>query len=316
MLKQKNMGGIILRPYCSNNCVFCVFCGTTSKVSEKELKIQEIKALKNIHHLRKKGYRQLEISGNDPLDYDKIIPLIKYIKKQGFDFIRLSTHGLKFADENFLREFVKSGINEVNIPLYGSKAEIHDSVTRNKGSFEKILKGIKQLKKTDIKVRLSSLLLEHNKDDLINILKLMKEIKADRISFSIPCLSNTFNLFHYIFFTFNLSYYIPFKDQRKFLVNLDKFAEINNFNISFTEIPYCVFGYFAKHIDNQSSPPDLGKYNQPDNRLRTPAKDLPKYRLKRKEHICRDCSVADKCDGFFVRDVERYGIGNLQPIRQ
>lgn len=301
-MPEKEFGGIILMPGCSNNCVFC---GRSPRVSDKELKIQEIKVLKNIHHLKKKGHSRIEISGNDPLEYDKIIPLIRYVKSQGFDFIQLSTHGLGFSDDNFLREFVNSGITAVKIPLYGSTAEIHDSVTRNKGSFVKIIKGIKGLKKAGIEIQLCCLLVQQNKDDLVDILKLMKELKADKVYFSIPCLSNIHDL----------SYYLPIKDQGKFFVNLDKFAKSNRIPITFLDTPYCVFGYVPDNVFNQSGPPDLGKYNQPDKKNRSGIKDMPKYRLKKKEDICRHCAAAGKCDGFFARDVERFGTGNLKPIR-
>ena len=83
---KKEFCGIVIRPGCGNNCVFCKKWGQPNK---KAIKLQEIDILKNIIYFRKNGYTKIEISGNDPVEYSKIHSLIKYLKKIGFEFIQL-----------------------------------------------------------------------------------------------------------------------------------------------------------------------------------------------------------------------------------
>ena len=82
------------------------------------------------------------------------------------------------------------------------------------------------------------------------------------------------------------------------------------------EIPFCVFGFKSDLINNSSKPPDLGKYCQPPEIHRTKIKDLPAYRLKKHIDICRRCACGKICDGFPIKDIERYGSGQLKAVNK
>jgi len=298
----KEYGGLILNPYCSN---YCVFCRRVPRATPSELKQQKINIAKNLVVLKKKGIKKIEISGADPIEYDKIASLIKYIKKSGFDFVQLSTNGKKLADELFLDELIDSGVDKLRIPIYGHKAEIHDLVTRRKGSFSATIKGIKKLLKKAPKtqIQITSLIVQQNKDYLIDIVDLVNKLKITDFYFSIPCVKNN-----------DYSYYVPFKELGLYVQRVYNYALKINYHIYFMEIPFCIFGKVSDSINNTSLPPDNGKYCQPLKELRTSIKDLPSYRIKKKIDICNTCKAKNFCDGFFLNDIKKYGIGNLKPI--
>ncbi len=289
--------------------LFCVFCGGKKKVTDKELREQEINAFKNLQDFKREGIEKIAISGSDPIEYEKITELIKYIKEQGFQSVHLSAHGSKLADSSFLDKFVKSGINELRMPIYGSNAKIHDSVTRTPGSFKKIITGTKKLlrKAPEIKIQISCLIMEQNKKDLLNVVDLINGLGIKDFYFSIPCLVELAEK--------DYSFYIPFKDLPPYLRKLHKYALKVNQNVGFIEIPFCVFGELnLKNIDNQCYPPNLGKYNQPPEKVRTSIPNLPSYRLKKKVNICKGCRASRYCDGFFVNDIDKFGTGKLQRL--
>jgi MoaA/NifB/PqqE/SkfB family radical SAM enzyme len=302
--KKKEFGGIILNPYCS---LSCVFCGGHKKSTDMEIREQEVKAYKNLQYLKNEGIKKISISGSDPLEYEEIAELISYLKKEGFEFVQLSTNGVRLSDPSFLNKLILSGVDQLRIPLYGSNAEIHDSVTRTPGSFDKLLAGIKSLlsKNVKIEIQISCLILEQNKNDLLNIVDFVNGLGIKNFYFSIPCLTED-----------DISFYIPFKDLGPYVKKLYSYALKINDKITFLEIPFCVFGELnTKNINNVGLPPNLGKFNQPPEKVRTSIPDLPSYRLKRKVGICNSCKASNHCDGFFVNDVDRFGIGNLQPIK-
>lgn len=302
-MNNKKWGGIILNPYCNNNCIFC---GIQQRKSELEIKEQEIKVLKNLVAFRKQGITSIEISGSDPIEYDKIISLIKYIKKMEFKFVQLSTHGKKLSNSSFLSELISAGIDKIRIPLYGSNAKVHDSVTQTPGSFDATLKGIKKLleKSKDIQIQISCLVVQQNKNNLIGLIDLVKGLKIKDFYFSIPCVSNN-----------DYSYYIPLKDLEQHVKKARDYALKINYKIRFMEIPYCVFGQIDESIDNSCLPPNLGKYCQPPEKHKSPVKDLPVYRVKKKIDMCKNCKCYNFCDGFFVNDIDKFGTGNLRPIK-
>jgi len=297
-------GGIFIGPHCSNRCAFCI-SGVGGVQKKSELKKQERTIWKDLISYKKKGYTDIEISGSDPLEYDKIIPLLRYIKKLGFNNILLNTHGKNLCDKNFANDVINAGVNVFRIPLYGSNAAIHDSVTRVKGSFKKTVKGIRNIKKINPKVELilHTLVLQENKENIFNIFQLAE--KLQRLSFNIGVLyiakGNYFS-------------YVPYKELAPYLEKITKYVfKYNDYNIEFYDIPHCVFGFYNRFVI-RSKTIDTGKSNQAPKIVRSQIENLPKYRLKTKLDICQCCKVRDKCDGFLINDIKKYGTGNLKPI--
>jgi MoaA/NifB/PqqE/SkfB family radical SAM enzyme len=300
---DKKTAGIIISPCCS---LACVFCGGHNKSSEQEIKKQELNVYKNIQDFKQKGFERIAISGSDPIEYEEIIELIKYIKTQGFKWVQLSTHGNRMSNPVFLKKLINSGVDRLRIPIYGSNAKVHDSVTRTKGSFNKVMFGIRKILKDapQINIQISCLVLKQNKNDLLNVVDFITNLGIENFYFSIPCLEEE-----------PPSFYIPIKDLSPILNKLYKHVLKVNDNIRFLEIPFCVFGEFnLKNIGNMCYPPDLGKYNQPPERLKTSTLDLPSYRVKKKIEICKGCKAFNSCDGFFVNDIDKFGTGNLKKI--
>ena len=294
-------GGIILSPYCSN---LCVFCREIPRAGGEELRKQEISIFRNLLEFRKNGISRIEISGNDPIEYERIIPLIRLIKRMGFDFVQLSTHGKRLSDMHFLRRFILSGIDMLRIPLYGSCADIHDSVTRSRGSFRSTIQGMRNvLENSDIKVQVSCLVVKQNRDDLIKIIQLVKKLGIDDFYISMPFVANG-----------DYSYYVPMKELGAHVKGALCHARETGYPLKFMEIPCCVFGEFSESVNNRIAPPDLGSHCQPKNEFRSHKKDWPSYRLKKKADICNSCACSAFCDGFPANDIMRYGTGNLKPI--
>lgn len=304
-MNAKRIGGVILNPSCE---LSCFFCGGNKKgsFSAKQIKEQEIRVYKNLQDYKKIGIENIEISGSDPIEYEKIIELIRYIKSEGFKFVQLSTHGTKLFENNFRKKLISSGVDKLRIPIYGSCAKIHDSITRSPGSFKKTTEGLKKLlKKAEmIQIQISSLILKQNKDDLLNIVDLVEEMGVKDFYFSIPCIARK-----------SSGWYIPIKNLKDTVRELYFYALKVNQNIHFLEIPFCVVGEFnLKNICNVTKPPHLGKYNQPPKIHKTEVPNLPSYRVKKHMNFCKNCIAVDYCDGFFVNDVKRYGIEGITPL--
>ena len=150
MENEKN-GFLIPMTGCSNDCIFCIK-GKNYRVSNESIKKQEGEILKNIIKFKKEGITEIIISGSDSIEYPKIIQLVKYLKRQGFKKITIATHGKNLSEKNFAENIVGAGVDLFTLPIYGSKPEIHDSVTRVKGSFNATIKGIKNVKDLNIEI--------------------------------------------------------------------------------------------------------------------------------------------------------------------
>jgi MoaA/NifB/PqqE/SkfB family radical SAM enzyme len=297
MTDDKRFAGVVVSPYCSNRCLFCAYSGV-KKTTDSEIQEQITAVNKNLVDFKKQGYENIEISGSDPLEYDRIADLITRIKKD-FRWVKLSTNGVRLADESFLDGIINAGVDQLRIPVYGSKAGIHDSVTQARGSFGKTIKA------PHIKLVLSSLILKQNRDDLKGIFDLAQGLKSDLFYFSIPCIAGN-----------DEAYYIPYRGLEEYVRTVVIHGLENYYPLYFKDIPYCVFGFFNVWTNNRTYPPDLGRYNQPPDKFKTEIPNLPSYRLKTKISICSECLVNKLCDGFYVNDIQKYGSGDLKPIKK
>ena len=302
MTMNKEWGGLIINTGCSNSCVFCA---SKKKASAKGLRKQLINVAKNLQDFKKQGIKNIEISGSDPIEYDHITELISYLKKEDYKHVQLSTHGTVLHNTVLAKKLVHSGIDRIRIPLYGPDAETHDAVTLTKGSFDATIKGINNLRSFSdaLFIQIGSLILQQNKEKLIDIINLVQKLKINHFYFSVPCVYNE-----------DFSYYVSIKELQKYALPLFLYSNKKKIQVDFEEIPYCVFKEIDDCIKNHPNIPDLGRHCQPPTAVKSHLKDIPSYRLKTKTNICKSCKADVFCDGFFVNDIRKFGTGNLKPL--
>lgn len=66
-------------------------------------------------------------------------------RESGFDYVRIQTHGMHLHRWDYLRKLLNSGVNEFFISVAGSNAKTHDEITKVKGSFDKLMRGINMI---------------------------------------------------------------------------------------------------------------------------------------------------------------------------
>ncbi|MDP1845158.1 MAG: radical SAM protein [Candidatus Moranbacteria bacterium] len=177
--------------HCDLNCVFCSGAvSSRDKISKmkNEKVVFDLDDLKFYLLLIRECYPdavRLCIGGNEPLKCDGILQIIRHAKKIGFKKISLETTGMELASGSFTNLIVRSGVGRFELPIYGQNQKIHDQITRTKGSFNKLMNAIKNLKKNpNVEIVLHSLLLKQNYSVVPDIYKfIVKKLKLRRIDF-------------------------------------------------------------------------------------------------------------------------------------
>ncbi|MGB3988903.1 MAG: radical SAM protein [Minisyncoccales bacterium] len=290
-------GSIIFETHCSNNCLFC---GGVKTLSKGEKKRQEETALCSLDYFKLKKFQSVDISGGDPIEYEGLVSFVRKVRQGNFSTIQLSTHGMGLAENNLCQKLISAGINKFRIPLYGSNASIHDAVTRNPGSFDKTLAGIKEVIKSKVDLQISTLITKQNCLDLMELLHLIEKLKVDDFYIGTPCIANN-----------DFSFYIPFKDLNKYLNKSYKYIVENDKAFHFLDIPFCVFGKTNFSIIRFAEPPSLGKRKVDRYEV---ISGVPFYRIQTKLPFCLKCKMNDVCPGFFKVDIDRFGPGKLKPL--
>lgn len=76
----------------------------------------------------------------------KDLPQLAHMARaSGFEHVRIQTHGMKLASEDYCRELVEAGIDEYFVSVTAADAATHDAITAVPGSFERTLRGLENL---------------------------------------------------------------------------------------------------------------------------------------------------------------------------
>lgn len=141
---------------CNLNCVHCnnrfsCYCGRNYNDGES-LSQQEWKNI--IKDASNMACENIRLMGGEPFLYNEIIQIIELCSELKFKKVSIFTNGTLINEEiiNTLKN--KKNVSLI-IPIYSLDSDIHDVITRNKGSYSKTLQNILKLKRNDIDIAIS-----------------------------------------------------------------------------------------------------------------------------------------------------------------
>jgi len=285
---------------CLNACIFCKPDGF-KKSDKKNISEVAVSIYKQALNLRKHGFTDVELSGHDPLQFEKIVGFIVWLRKIGFKKITLATHGRNLCDAILTKKLNDAGLNFISIPLYGSNSKIHDAITQSSGSFNETIKGITNIKRyaSSIQITLHTLIMNENITDLNKIIKLFSTFTPSYVQIRMPYISNSL---------FEKYSAISLSKLQQNVTKLFKLCEeVFGNRFSFGEIPYCIFGFYDSRIIHFSVPIMANNYSVPK-KYQTNLHGIPKYRLKKKIKICKICKYNIQCEGFLNDYIEHFNL--------
>ncbi|MGA2143249.1 MAG: radical SAM protein [Brevinematales bacterium] len=130
---------------CNIKCKFCYYYSVTD---EDNLSYEEI--ITTLKKYKKEGIDSIDITGGEPTIHKDIVRIVKKASEMGFKEISMITNGIAVKTENYLDKLIEAGVNTWVLSIHGHNAEIHDSLTGHKGSFNDMLKTVDNLNKRSI----------------------------------------------------------------------------------------------------------------------------------------------------------------------
>lgn len=127
------------------------------------------------------GQTEVIVAGGEPLLSSHTLPLIRRASSRGLTTL-LATNGLAI-DEPMADKLAKAGLSIANISLDGFD-HTHDKVRNHPGAFEKVLRAVGLLHKRGITVRIATVIMEDNLDQITGLLDfLTKDGRVDGVFF-------------------------------------------------------------------------------------------------------------------------------------
>lgn len=301
---MNDTGFLILFWECENDCIFCDMKSDLALDVIMPVDVTYKKLVEDVTKLKTQGFKKIQISGSDPIEYPKIIDIVKYIKNEGFEEVSIATHGRNLHDVKFAKEITEAGVESFIVPIFGSNAEVHDSITGAKGSFDDVLEGVRNVISLGKRISISPLILRQNLNDLIPLYDLIRTLNVESFSFSMTYLTRNSDE----------SYFVPSKELVHYLSFFYDYVSNYNLKVAFLEFPFCLFNRISLDtllesdliINNMNKHEFLGDKNE--------GNKTSNHRKKKKVGICKDCKARNFCDGFFEKDIELFGTGNIKPF--
>jgi radical SAM protein with 4Fe4S-binding SPASM domain len=157
---------------CNERCVHCYFPESYRKgVMPRELFLQILEQCKECNVL------SITISGGEPMLNPALLFFIKECRENNFSINLLSN--LTLLSDEMLQEFIKTPLLSIQTSLYSMNADVHDSITSVKGSFEKTKRAIETLYKHNVPMQINCPIMKQNKETYQDVLNWAKEMNIE-----------------------------------------------------------------------------------------------------------------------------------------
>lgn len=278
---------IFITATCNSNCIMCPMPEKIRRNGET----YSIDLLLNIASHIPDDASHLTITGGEPyMAGYRIFDLFKYLKEKfrSTEFLLL-TNGRALAIKKYAEKTVTTlpGNTIVGIPIHGSRAEIHDHISRALGSFEQTTLGLHHLMDHQVHVELRIVVSKLNADDFTAIAELIVREFYDVFHVSVMAVEMTGNAFKNKDQVW-LSYRNVFKKIEKGInILVEHGIDVLLFNF-----PLCTVDATYRTLCRKSISPSKVRYAD----------------------ICENCCLHDACGGVFAGTIWLVA-EELRPIR-
>lgn len=165
---------------CNLACHFCyASCGCTKKDNAKELSTDDFKEI--LSTIKEEAeIPSVSFTGGEPTLRKDLPELIRFAKSLNM-WTNLITNGTLVTRDS-ARYLKEAGLDSAQVSLEAGEAILHDSIVQRKGAFDLTKEGLKNLHDTGIRVHTNTTISGLNKDYLLSILYLVKELGFNKFS--------------------------------------------------------------------------------------------------------------------------------------
>jgi radical SAM protein with 4Fe4S-binding SPASM domain len=153
---------------CNERCIHCYL----DHEDHGEMKTQEIKNV--LEQLAQTGTLFLTFSGGEIFLRSDLFELLEFARSLHFD-ISLKTNAL-LIDVERARKLRELSVRKIQISIYSAEPEVHDAITKVRGSLERTLAAIRFLQAEGLQVKIACPLMKQNLMAYRNVQALAAEL--------------------------------------------------------------------------------------------------------------------------------------------
>ncbi|MDQ7826745.1 MAG: radical SAM protein [Candidatus Eremiobacteraeota bacterium] len=294
---------------CNNDCIHCVISDNRDMCLGKGFSedLSTERYIEEMRDSRERGAEVIVFTGGEPSIRSDLVTLITHARQMGYT-IMMQTNGRAFHFADFARKVTKTAPVNYCVALHADREELHDAITRKKGSFRETVMGIKNLVNLGAEVSGKIVLskvnlprLEHTSEYLVAL-----GVSAVSIVFPHAC-GNARKLFADVV----PSYTSLVPALHRAIASLESYG----IPVDVEAVPFCLMTGFERYVQ------DLTYFLSDETELKQyglePIMDWARERkrIKRKFTRCRECRFDLLCEGPWMEYPEHFGDGEFIPVR-
>ncbi len=297
---------------CNNECVHCVVHPVRQRIADdqerQDLNTGEVEEL--IDTAIRAQAKTVVLTGGEVTIRDDFVHLLQYAAAQGLKIL-IQTNARMLARRDLCEALTDFSDLVFVVALHASSAEVHDSITRRRGSFDQTCAAIRNLRAINKEVAAKIVLSKLNRGELMATSQLARNLAINEFCVVFP-------------------HALDFREEQ-FMRVVPRYREIQAevreaclysdaeaFQMTFETIPYCVLPdqpeFWRRSCDlhsaavrrerGQSVVAFEGQFDW----------EQLRPTMKKKENSCAVCVFDPICEGPWREYVDAYGFDEFRPV--
>ena len=168
---------------CSERCLHCFNEGAARsdlheehRLSPDMLTLADYKQI--IDEAVALGLSTVTLTGGDPFSYPHCWDILDYLHERNLA-VNLFTNALALNSSEKIRRIARMGLRQFSVSIYSTDAEVHDQITRRRGSWEQSMKVLREMAKWPIPLNIKTPVFRLNTRTYYGVRKIARELGAE-----------------------------------------------------------------------------------------------------------------------------------------
>lgn len=198
----------------------CVHCYNDKDDFSTAISFEDAKRI--IDEAYDMGVYQITLTGGEATLNNDFLKIAKYVRSKKISLNIFTNAQLLFDDKDLFNEIINLYPHSICVSLYSMDADVHDSITGVKNSFEKTISVLDSLKKNNILTRINCFVMKSNFEGINEVYSYAKENGFSAI-FDVRFINNEnrFNSEHQLTEEQLISFYTKYFDSENCFVEND-----------------------------------------------------------------------------------------------
>ncbi len=168
---------------CSERCLHCFNEGAARSDLHEEhrlrpdmLTLDDYKRL--IDEAVELGIPEVTVTGGDPFSYPHCWDILDYMHARNLA-VNLFTNAQALNSSEKIRRVARLGLQQLSVSIYSTEADVHDQITRRRGSWEQSMKALRELSEWPVPLNIKTPVFRLNTRTYYGVRELARQLGAE-----------------------------------------------------------------------------------------------------------------------------------------